>query len=275
MIEPDPLEYAVEPLLEEVRNSAREFDLKRRRALKKDETAGEWIESAFPEPPEPLESYPQPPFPIEVLPEIGRDMVMAVARSTDTSPDLGAMMFLGVLSLALAKKVKVCVRPDWVESVNLYVMVGALSGERKSSVHRPITEPVYQFEDEERQRSRVEVAKLIAKRESLEHEYAEAQRQAGKTVVKPEDREQWEAKARDLKLELEQLPMAIMPLYLTENATTEAIVSLLATHGRMAVVSTEGAEIFEIMAGRYNPSPNFGIYLQAYTGDPVTVHRRA
>ena len=58
------------------------------------------------------------------------------------------------------------------------------------------------------------------------------------------------------------------------DVTTEALAILMReNNSRMAIISAEGG-IFDIMAGRYSEGRgNFDLYLQAYSHDPVSVHR--
>ncbi|OPY16516.1 MAG: hypothetical protein A4E69_00207 [Syntrophus sp. PtaB.Bin138] len=58
------------------------------------------------------------------------------------------------------------------------------------------------------------------------------------------------------------------------DVTTEALAILMSKNNeRMSIISAEGG-IFDIMAGRYSEGRgNFDLYLQAYSHDPVSVHR--
>jgi replicative DNA helicase len=66
-----------------------------------------------------------------------------------------------------------------------------------------------------------------------------------------------------------------VPRWLVDDATPEALAGLLATYGRIALLSPEG-DVFDQMAGRYNQSagPNLGVYLKGHAGDLLKVDRR-
>jgi replicative DNA helicase len=66
-----------------------------------------------------------------------------------------------------------------------------------------------------------------------------------------------------------------LPRWLADDATPEALAGLLATYGRIALLSPEG-DVFDQMAGRYNPTsgPNLGVYLKGHAGDLLKVDRR-
>jgi hypothetical protein len=61
-----------------------------------------------------------------------------------------------------------------------------------------------------------------------------------------------------------------IPRWLVDDATPEALAGLLATYGRIALLSPEG-DVFDQMAGRYNQAgPNLGVYLK---GHAAAAHR--
>jgi hypothetical protein len=66
-----------------------------------------------------------------------------------------------------------------------------------------------------------------------------------------------------------------LPRWLVDDATPEALAGLLATYGRIALLSPEG-DVFDQMAGRYNQTagPNLGVYLKGHAGDLLKVDRR-
>ena len=66
------------------------------------------------------------------------------------------------------------------------------------------------------------------------------------------------------------------PRLLVDDATPEALASLLAEQGgRIALLSPEG-DVFDMMAGRYSQGggPNLGVYLKGHAGDPLRVDRK-
>ena len=67
-----------------------------------------------------------------------------------------------------------------------------------------------------------------------------------------------------------------MPRLLVDDATPEALASLLAEQGgRIALLSPEG-DVFDMMAGRYaqGGGPNLGVYLKGHAGDTLRVDRK-
>jgi replicative DNA helicase len=72
------------------------------------------------------------------------------------------------------------------------------------------------------------------------------------------------------------------PRFITDDTTPERLTSLLAAnHGRMAVLSAEGSDVFAAMSGRYTTHQgkqgaqmgHFAAYLKGYSGDTLHVDR--
>jgi hypothetical protein len=102
----------------------------------------------------PLDEYELPPFPVDVLPFWLSDFVRDVSTSTQSPPDLCALLVLGTLGAALAGKVHVRSRSDWAEPLNLYVCAVLDPSERKSPVLEQAIKPLKLHEAELRKAAR-------------------------------------------------------------------------------------------------------------------------
>jgi hypothetical protein len=214
-------------------------------------------------------------FPVEVLPPWIREYVAALAESTQTPVDAAGMLSLAVLAAACAKKIKVQISADWSQPLNLYVVVALPPASRKSAVMTAMKRPLQDFERDQIENARPEVARqaeqLEIKRkrqESLRRKIAEAD--------SGHDKSAWESEAAEIVTELATAQVPRVPRLIADNVTSEQLVTLLAeNHGYMVVLSPEGGELFSIMAGRYsNGAPNFGVFLSAHDGDDLRVDRR-
>lgn len=87
-----------------------------------------------------------PSFPVAALPPAIAAYVHAVADSSQTSPDMAAVASLGVLSCCLQGKFQIQIRRGFIEPLNLYTLVVAAPGERKSSVMRSMTRVLSDYE---------------------------------------------------------------------------------------------------------------------------------
>src|SRR5215218_3829848 len=214
-----------------------------------------------------------PAFPVEVLPGWLGDYVAAVATATQTPPDLAGMLALAVLATVAAGAVEVEPRPGWREPLCLFVAVGMDAGARKSSVFTALTQPVAEFERQQAAAALPAITETAVLRRIAEQAAAQAEAAASKASTDQQDERQAEAIAR--AAEAANLVVPPIPRWLVDDATPEALAGLLATHGRIALLSPEG-DVFDQMAGRYNQAagPNLGVYLKGHAGDLLKVDRR-
>jgi replicative DNA helicase len=214
-----------------------------------------------------------PAFPVEVLPGWLGDYVAAVATATQTPPDLAGMLALAVLATVAAGAVEVQPRPGWREPLCLFVAVGMDAGTRKSSVFTALTQPVADFERQQATAALPAITETITLRRIADQAAAHAEAAASKAPADLQEERQAEAIAR--AAEAANMIVPAVPRWLVDDATPEALAGLLATYGRIALLSPEG-DVFDQMAGRYNQAagPNLGVYLKGHAGDLLKVDRR-
>jgi replicative DNA helicase len=214
-----------------------------------------------------------PAFPVQVLPGWLGDYVAAVATATQTPPDLPGMLALAVLATVAAGAVEVEPRPGWREPLCLFVAVGMDAGARKSSVFTALTRSVAEFERDQATAALPAITETITLRRIADQAAAHAEAAASKAPADQQEERQAEAVAR--AAEAANLIVPPVPRWLVDDATPEALAGLLATYGRIALLSPEG-DVFDQMAGRYNQAagPNLGVYLKGHAGDLLKVDRR-
>jgi replicative DNA helicase len=214
-----------------------------------------------------------PAFPVEVLPGWLGEYVAAVATATQTPPDLAGMLALAVLATVAAGAVEVQPRPGWREPLCLFVAVGMDAGARKSAVFTALTRPVADFERDQAAAALPGITETAVLRRIADQAAAHAEAAAGKAPANQQEEARAEAIAR--AAEAANLVVPPVPRWLVDDATPEALAGLLATYGRIALLSPEG-DVFDQMAGRYNQQagPNLGVYLKGHAGDLLKVDRR-
>jgi hypothetical protein len=214
-----------------------------------------------------------PAFPVEVLPGWLGDYVAAVATATQTPPDLAGMLALAVLATVAAGAVEVEPRSGWREPLCLFVAVGMDAGVRKSAVFTALTRPVAEFERGQAAAALPGITETAVLRRIADQVAATAEAGAGKAPAGQQEEARAEAIAR--AAEASALVVPPVPRWLVDDATPEALAGLLATYGRIALLSPEG-DVFDQMAGRYNQNvgPNLGVYLKGHAGDLLKVDRR-
>lgn len=208
------------------------------------------------------------PFPVDELPLAIADYVKAVATHTQTSPDMAASIALGVLAVCLQGKYQIEGSPGYFEPLSLYIVVIAEPGERKSSVMSAMTKNLYEYEDEYNSRN----AKVI-KINKLEREKLESQIKTYEETLAKEDDEKIKEELSNLYEKLEEMPKLEPLRLLADDASVEALTSLLANNnGRVGVISAEGG-VFDNLKGRYSQVQNIDVWLKGHCGDPIMIDR--
>ena len=169
--------------------------------------------------------------------------------------------------IAAAVQGKYCIegKPNYQEQMNLYFLIIAKSGERKSSIIKIMTRAIYKYEMEENNRRRPLIAEQEAQLSSWRMQIERHE--------KKEQREEADG-LRRMCVELEQ--RCVRPLRLiADDITPEALTSLMAdNNGIITVVSTEGG-LFDIFNGKYSSNVvSIDTVLKAYTGDAIRVDRK-
>lgn len=215
-----------------------------------------------------------PAFPVDAFPEWAADMIRAVAESTQTPADLPGVVCLGVLAAAAGGHAEVEVQPGWREPVNIYAVPALPPGSRKSAVFREMTAPLLDAERALQESARED----IREREITLQIAQEAARRAVTEAAKVKKDAADDAKAAALaKVEFaESVTVPGWPRLVADDATPEALTSLLAEQGgRIAVLSAEG-DLFDIMSGRYGKEGqvNLGVFLKGHAGDLLLIDRK-
>jgi replicative DNA helicase len=213
-----------------------------------------------------------PPFPLDAFPPRLHLFCEAVAQHTQTPPELAACAMLGALSSA-ALGIKVDAG-EWREELALFLLVVMGPANRKSSVMEIVIGPLRELERERRSQMKDDVAHARSRKEGAEQRrrqllgaYAKAQ-DAAERAVAMDDIAEVDRELADIG---EPHPFRL----LASDATAEALAGLLSTHGKIAILASEGAFLDNLVGGRYSEgSANLHLTLQAYAGEPFTIDRR-
>ena len=209
-----------------------------------------------------------PNFPVAALPPIVADYVNAVSENSQTAPGMAAVIGLGVLATALQGKFRVQGMPGYYEPLNLYTLVIAAPGERKSGVIRDMTRVLYDYEMQYNADHAGEIRTSARKRETLQRQISGL-----KKKLEAKENREMELELQQLEDELEAMPVEQSRRFFADDCSSEALTNLLANNGgTLSVISSEGG-IFDILAGRYNSSANLDTWLKAHCGDPISVDR--
>lgn len=225
--------------------------------------------------PVPICGPPPPAFPVHALPQWLGDWVRGQSGETQTPPSLAAFAALGVLSIALARKIEV--RPhgtQYVAPVHCYFCTVLGPANRKSSVYSAAGKPV---RDEERRladEGRGQRHMRTQRRKRLEQRIKQLEAKASKAETEADALADMQEAAR-LMCELDETPPVADPQLLVDDTTPEALVGQLALNNeRMGILAAEGT-ILAIMGGRYskNGGAQLEVFLKGHDGEPIAVNR--
>lgn len=217
-----------------------------------------------------LESAKLPPWPDAVFPDSIQDFVSALSVSTETPPELSAMMTLAALSAAAQGKYRVRVKADYFEPVNIWTCAALPPGSRKTAVQNAATAPLTAWEKLQREIVEPAIKQAQADDATIRERINQLRKQAGKT--EGAEFNQFKKQIADLEADLPEIPTS--PQVWAQDVTPENLGTIMADNSeRMAVLSDESG-IFDILAGRYSGGvPNLDLFLQGHAGSPVRVNR--
>jgi len=210
-----------------------------------------------------------PTFPTECLPNAIGNYVRAVSASTQTSADMAAVISLGSLAAVLQGKYVVQGKAGYHEQLSLYVLVVAAPGERKSSVMRSMTHPLFEYEQEYNESRKDDIIQYQHQKDFLKKQIAKLEKRIDET-----DDHVLQSQIAGLNIRLENLAEVKPVRFFADDCTSEALTRLMVENaGITTVISTEGG-IFDIMAGRYTSGrANIDIWLKAHDGDSIRIDR--
>lgn len=211
-----------------------------------------------------------PCFPVDSFPSPIGEYINALAENTQTSKDMAAVIALGILAVAAGRYYRIEGNANYYEPLNLYVLLVAEPGERKSSIMQNMTRFLFNYEQEENERLKPQITAYKQTKTNLENSIKNLQERLGKS----QNEKQLELEIKAKQAELDDL-QEVKPLRLyADDCSSEALTTLLAeNNGVMAVLSAEGS-IFDIIAGRYNTKINMDVWLKGHSGDEIRVDRK-
>ena len=226
------------------------------------------------EQPIPFDTRTLPLFDSSVFPDWLSKYIEAVAETTQTPVDASCFATISILSTISQTKAVLQINSDWKESLNTYTLLALPPGSRKSGVFKAFQEPITLFERDEKERLKFEISAQAAGKKAkearlrkLEKDYASGNKEE---TLKSIELLQYEIEATEI----------IQPPRLSTNDVTVEKLGLLMSENKeaMSILSAEGAGALNSIAGRYDGNSvdaSMNLYLEAYSGDTVTIDRMA
>jgi hypothetical protein len=207
---------------------------------------------------------------VDSFPETVSNYVKALAENTQTSIDMASVIALGILAVCAGRHYRIEGNSNYYEPLNLYVLLVAEPGERKSSIMQNMTRFLFEYEQSENERLKPQITVYKQKKSNLESTIKNLQERLGKS----QNDKQLLFELKSKQSELNEL-QEVKPLRLyADDCSSEALTTLLSENdGMMAVISAEGS-IFDIIAGRYNTKINMDVWLKGHSGDEIRVDRK-
>lgn len=217
-----------------------------------------------------LESAKLPSWPDDVFQGSIQDFVTALSESTETPPELSAMMVLAAISAAAQGKYRVRVKQDYFEPVNVWTCAALPPGSRKTAVQMAATAPLTKWEKLQREILEPAIRKAQADDATIRERINHLRKKAAS--AKDAEFEQLKKEIADIEANLPEIPT--VPQIWAQDVTPENLGTIMAVNNeRMAILSDE-AGIFDILGGRYSGGiPNLDLFLQGHAGSPVRVNR--
>lgn len=216
-----------------------------------------------------------PDFPMHVLPDWIADEAKAAADAIQVPVEITAFLGLMTLSIAVAGKVEVEAY-NWRQPLNLYGTVVAPTGTGKSPAAERMLLPLRELEAQMVDATSAAVAYSEAEATSHANAVADAEKalknDPGATILI--------AQLADARQSANE-HRVLSPYRMTvDDHTPEALAQTIASQvdERIAVVSPEGAALFESMTGkRYrdaSAAPNVpDVYLKSWSAEQISVDR--
>lgn len=212
-----------------------------------------------------------PHLDIKNIPAWAGEYARALSTATETPPELAAGMVLTACATAVARSMRVMVKPGYYEPCNIWAVVALPSGNRKSAVQSAAVAPLIQWERLQAERLEPKIERIRSERKTMEAKIKVIRARSAK------EKDQYKAEALAMQVvELESnLPIIpALPRLWTSDATPERMGSMLGEQKEcMAWLSSEGG-VFELLQGRYsNGIPNLDLVLKAHSGDADRLDR--
>ncbi|MBX3322460.1 MAG: DUF3987 domain-containing protein [Phycisphaeraceae bacterium] len=200
------------------------------------------------------------------------DFFADLARSTQTPPEMAALLGLAVGSACICNVACIRGHGDHIEPAPLWALVLSEPGTRKSAVLTELLRPILKWEADKGREMRPLIAAAAQRHRIAERRIRALEDQASRND-NPLQRAAIEGDAILLAQEKEATPVPTSPALLACEPTPEALVRQMKdNHGRALLASAEG-DALDIVQGRYSGVRNYGALLKGHAGDPYRAHR--
>lgn len=213
-----------------------------------------------------------PEIPASLLPgSLGR-FATALALTSETPESLSVMTILGVVSSIISRAYVVSPKDGWLESTNMYCIIGLPPANNKTLVLRSCIKPLSDWEKEQSEILEPQIRKEYSERKTQEKIIETLRNKAAKeeNLIEQKRLIQEVSEKEGLLTEPPILPC----LFITDATPEELATKVSEQRGYLSIFSDEGG-ITEVLSGLYTGgSANIDILLKGIDGGDVKVRRK-
>ncbi len=212
------------------------------------------------------------PVPLDAFPRALREHIAESAHSIQAPLELCALSALTTFAAAAQRCALVRILPRWAEQLSLYGVGVARPSERKSAIHKAMTDPLFAWVTRHNARNAdriddVNRAIRLAKSRVKGFEQALARAKTAQDV------QHWTEQIAQLERDM---PTELLPVQLTvDDITPEQLVVVLQRQQQCtALLSDEAGTFKSILKGRYDTQADIDVWLKGYDGGRIQVERK-
>ncbi len=205
------------------------------------------------------------------LPEFMGLLCDGIRRQFQIDPVIVFGTILGCVAAATQGKIRTQISANWIEHSSLYIINIAETGDGKSQVMNLLRKPIDEYEAQVQADALSDYSVRKA-----EHEIAENKLKIIKDAMsKPKSKNP--ATRADLMAALDDVaaakPKPIPRISIGGDVTPDALTDLLLQNPALSILDAEGTLYSHLSGKRHGTGSMWETILQAYTGDPIKVHR--
>jgi hypothetical protein len=205
------------------------------------------------------------------LPESISVLAENISKQFQIDPVIVIGTMLGCIATATQGKIRVRISEDWIEHSSLYIINIAETGDGKSQVMNLLRKPIDEYELQLQSDARADYGVRKA-----EHEIAENKLKAIKDSMS-KARSKSVATRADLEAAINDVaaskPKPMPRISIGGDVTPDALTDLMMQDPALAILDAEGTLYSHLSGRRHGTGSMWETILQAFTGDPIKVHR--
>ena len=178
-----------------------------------------------------------------------------------------ACIALSVVSFIASKHYVILVRDGWYEPSNIFTIIAAESGERKSAVMSKVVRPLLQYESQWNKEHEGEILRSRIEHKNMEKALAELKK---KSLLDETSQAAYDEALRSFEKHKELHNKQLV----ADDVTVEKAVTIMKQNNeKLMIVSSENSFLSTAL-GRYSNQPNIDILLKGYSVEMVSVDRQ-